>query len=73
MTVKKEMIMLNNLSCPTCASDLEKAFKKMDGIKDASVTFATGTLNVEYDESKVNSKQIERTIKNFGVGVASRM
>lgn len=71
--MKREMVMLGNLNCPTCAADLEKALKKMDGIKEATVTFATGALDLVYDENVVKTEQIDRTVTGFGVTVTARM
>lgn len=71
--MKKEMIMLTNLTCPSCAANVEKAFKKMPGVKSASVAFGTGTLTLEYDEGRVNDENIERTVESFGLGIASRI
>lgn len=71
--MKKETVVLDNLNCPNCAADLERAFRKMPGVKDANVTFATGTLELEYDESKVNDEKIKTTAEGFGVSVASKM
>lgn len=71
--MKKEMIMLMNLTCPSCAANVEKAFKKMPGVKEASVAFGTGTLTLEYDEDRVNDDNIKRTIESFGLAIASRM
>lgn len=71
--MKKEMWMLSNLTCPSCAANVEKAFAKMDGIKQANIAFATGALNIEYDERVVKPEQIEKTITNFGLTVTSRL
>lgn len=71
--MKREMVMLGNLNCPTCAADLEKALKKMDGVEQATVTFATGALDLVYDESVVKADAIDRTVTSFGVTVASRL
>lgn len=71
--MKKEMVMLGNLTCPTCAADLEKALNKMDGVKKATVTFATGALDLEYDTTVVNDAQLERTVTGFGLTISSRL
>lgn len=71
--MKKETVLLEDLTCPSCAADLQKALSKMDGVKRAEVAFATATLNVEYDTSIVKPADIERTIEGFGVSVAARL
>lgn len=71
--MKKETIVLDNLNCPSCAAQLEQAFKNLAGVKSASVTFATGTLDLEYDEGRLTADQIHKTAESFGVTIASRL
>lgn len=71
--MRKEMILLGNLTCPSCAADLQKAVGKLGGVKKATVNFAAATLDVEYDEAAVKAEEIDRTINGFGVTVASRL
>ncbi|MGI6609752.1 MAG: heavy-metal-associated domain-containing protein [Limnochordia bacterium] len=68
--MKRQMIMLENLSCPSCAAKLEKAVQRLPGIKMAKVSFGTGSLSVEYDEGQLQEADIKAKVKQFGVGVA---
>ena len=45
-SVKKDFI-LEGLHCAHCASNIEKSVCQMDGVKKASLNFATNTLSVE--------------------------
>ena len=69
MTVKRQMMMLGNLSCPSCAAKLEKAVQKLSGVKSAKVSFGAGTLTVEYDEALLKDEEIKDKVEQFGVGV----
>lgn len=71
--VKKETFLLSNLNCPTCAGELQKALAKIGGVRRAQVTFATGVLELEYDERVTNPADIEQTVKSFGAAIAGRM
>lgn len=71
--MKKETILLTDLNCPSCAADLQKALAGMDGVKRAEVAFASGSLELEYDESVVKPADIERSVESFGVSVTARM
>lgn len=71
--MKKETVLLANLNCPSCAADLQKALRNMNGVKRAEVAFATGSLELEYDEGVVHAGDIERTVESFGVSVAARL
>lgn len=71
--MKNETIMLDNLNCPSCAADLQKALLQLKGVSKADITFATGMLTIEYDEAAVEAANIEKTIQDFGATVATRM
>lgn len=69
--MKRQMIMLENLNCPSCAAKLEHAAKKLPGMKAAKVAFGTGSLTIEFDESVLTEGVIRETIKQHGLGVAT--
>ncbi len=71
--MKKEIVLLANLNCPSCAADLQKALAKLDGVQRAEVAFGSGSVELEYDDNVVKSSDIDRTIESFGVTVAARM
>ena len=43
---------VNGLDCPNCAARLEKNINKIDGVNSAVVSFATGKLILDADESR---------------------
>lgn len=69
--MKRQMVMLGGLNCPNCAAKLEKAAQKLAGMKSAKVSFATGTLQVEYNEEQVSEERIRALVEQFGLEVAS--
>lgn len=71
--VKKETLVLANLNCPSCAAGLQKAVAGLAGVRRAEVAFATGTLELEYDEGAVAPGDVERVLESFGVSVTGRL
>ncbi len=69
--MKRQMILMSNLHCPSCAAKLEKAAQKMTGMKTAKVAFGSGALNVEYDESALKEESIHAVVKQFGLEIAT--
>ncbi len=51
----KEKFRLEGLDCADCASKIETAICKLDGVKDASVNFFTQRLIIEAEDDKMNS------------------
>ena len=43
---------MQDLDCANCAAKMEEAIKKIDGVKDANVSFMTQKLTVEADEDR---------------------
>lgn len=71
--IRREMIMLSNLNCPTCGAKLEKAVRATPGVNEAKVIFGAGSLNVEYDTAAVSYEQIAEVISKMGLTVAARV
>ena len=46
----KKTFKLVDLDCANCAAKMEAAIKKLDGVHDATVSFMTQKMNVEFDE-----------------------
>lgn len=55
-----------DFDCPTCASNLERALGKKDGVENVEVHYTTGRVEVEYDSSTGDPADFEQTIKNQG-------
>lgn len=48
----KKKFKLTNLDCANCAAKMENAIKKIDGVKDANVSFMTQKMTIEADDSR---------------------
>jgi len=61
MTTKS--LKIEGMTCSACAKAVERSSKKLDGVIEANVNFATEKLTINYDETP----QIQRRafIKGF--------
>lgn len=57
---------IEGMTCAACAKNIERVTKKLQGIIEANVNFATEKLNVNYDESKVSLIDIQVAIEKAG-------
>lgn len=57
---------VEGMSCQSCASRIEKALKRKEGVLSAYVNFAGENAAVTVDESKVSGSQIEQWIEKAG-------
>ncbi|MFT8340283.1 MAG: heavy metal translocating P-type ATPase [Clostridium beijerinckii] len=67
--MEKKAFKIEGMTCSACANRVERVVKKLEGVSSASVNFATETLNVEFDEGKLNNENIEAAVVKAGYGV----
>lgn len=54
------------MHCASCASNIQRMLKKLPGVTDASVNFASEKATVEFDPSQVSVDQMNEKIKPLG-------
>lgn len=61
----KKKFDLEDLDCANCAMKMENAIKKIEGVKDASVSFMTQKLTVDAEDERFDAimKEIVKTCK----------
>lgn len=59
-------IPIGGMSCAACAQRIEKAIKKLEGVADVSVNFASEKATVIYDPQKIRLSAIKETIEKIG-------
>ncbi|OPJ60037.1 heavy metal translocating P-type ATPase [Clostridium oryzae] len=57
---------IEGMTCAACAKAVERASKKLEGVTEASVNFATEKLNINFDETKVTTQDIQAAIEKAG-------
>ncbi len=48
----KKTFKLEDLDCANCAAKMEAAIKKLDGVKNATVSFMTQKMTLEADDER---------------------
>ena len=66
--MKKEKFIVTGMTCSACSSRVEKAVSKLEGIGKASVNLLTNSMQVEYDETKLNEEKIVQAVVDAGYG-----
>ncbi len=54
------------MSCAVCANSVEQTVQKMNGVEQASVNFAAGTLSVSYHASQITLQQMQDAVRKAG-------
>ncbi|WP_415383452.1 heavy-metal-associated domain-containing protein [Halosimplex sp. TS25] len=55
-----------DFDCPTCASTVERALSNVDGVRDVEVHYATGRVEIEYDDSVADPDAFTQVIESQG-------
>ena len=65
-SVKQERYEVTGMTCSACSSRVEKCVSKIDGVENVSVNLLTNSMQVSYDENKVNEdiivSEVERQV-----------
>ena len=64
--MKKKILNIEGMTCSACSNGLEKYLNKQEGIDSATVNLVMATAQVEYDESKIQSQDLERFVMEAG-------
>lgn len=64
------MLKLAGLKDESCANTLTQALKAVNGVNDASVSFADSKATISYDEGLVSTQRLQVAIKDAGFSVA---
>ena len=62
---------ISGMRCASCAATIEKALRKLDGVKSANVNFATEHARVEYDPSIISIFDLRKAVQDVGYEVVS--
>src|SRR5216684_9083243 len=66
MAEDRAVLALEGMTCASCAMRIEKGLKKVPGVKDASVNFATEQATVTYDPTQANLEQMIQKVDAVG-------
>ena len=64
-TVHKEYPVLE-MSCASCANNVEQTVGKLHGVSEAAVNFASNTLSVTFDPAAITPQQIRAAVQAAG-------
>jgi Cd2+/Zn2+-exporting ATPase len=64
-----ELMRIDGMDCSTCATVIEHALGRLDGVLEASVSYAAERMRLEYDTEKVSRKAIVQRLSALGYGV----
>ena len=73
MKEKEVVLQILGMHCTACATGIESGLKRLDGVMEAAVNFATKEAMVKYDEDKVTLDKIKAAVKRGGYEAVERI
>lgn len=66
----KNQFDVTGMTCSACSSYVEKSVAKLEGVDKVSVNLLTNSMQVEYDETKLDTDGIIKAVEDAGYGAA---
>lgn len=66
----KERFDVTGMTCSACSSHVEKSVGKLTGVESVSVNLLTNSMQVEFDENKLDTAGIIKAVEDAGYGAA---
>jgi Cu+-exporting ATPase len=60
---------VTGMTCANCVATVERSARKVDGVKEATVNFATERVNLVYDDAVTKPAEVIARIQKAGYGV----
>jgi len=64
--VRTENLKINGMTCAACAQASERAVRKLAGVEEAAVNFATEKLHVKFEDGKLAVEEIKAAVAKAG-------
>ena len=71
MATKNVTLPITGMSCANCALNIERNLKKLQGVEDARVNFASEQATVSFDPEEIEVDEFIRKIEDIGYGIAT--
>lgn len=68
----KENYNVTGMTCSACSARVEKAVAKLSGVNKVTVNLLTSSMQVEYDELRLNGTQIMDAVGKAGYGISPK-
>lgn len=64
--ISEMKLQAEDITCISCAEDMEKILQETEGILEASVNYSDDSINVRYDSDIINRKQVYLAVRKLG-------
>lgn len=68
--MKKETFNIQGMTCSSCSSHVDRAVRKLEGIKNVNVNLLSNSMVVEYNEKLLDTQKIIKAVEEVGYGAS---
>ena len=68
--MKTELLQVNGMTCGGCARTVERVLSALPGMSSVSVSLARNSVEVQYDETALNTNALRAALQSAGYEVA---
>jgi copper chaperone len=72
MSIKKDILLVEGMSCGHCKNAVEKVVAALVGVNLAEVNLAENTLAVEFDTDKITLDKIKEAVDEEGYTIVDK-
>lgn len=69
---KKAVFDVTGMTCSACATRIDKAVSKLDGINNVNVNLLKNTMHVDFDDSRLSTQDIIANVETAGYGAIEK-
>ena len=62
----KQKFNIEGMTCSACSAHVDRAVRKLNGVISCNVNLLSNTMEVEFDEKKLTTSDIEKSVKDAG-------
>ena len=55
-----------HMTCASCANSVESMLNSQEGVEQAAVNYANGTVNINYDDSQIKPGRLKEVVQSIG-------
>ncbi len=64
---------ITGMHCASCASNIEKNVRKIEGLENVSVNLASEKLSFDYPENLDKTSEVKKVVKDLGFGIEEKV
>ncbi len=69
--MKKSVMQIETLTCPTCVKKIETALSNLAGVSNVKVLFNSSKAKFDFDETQIDAETLQSTVEKLGFNVES--